>query len=98
MGLGKPGDNEEGAADGEEIAGRRRRFIVHERGDRRAVHQEAEEHLVSDEWASRGFGDETRGVLGHHLSYPRRGCRQLGAKRSEERRVGEECRSRWAPY
>ena len=26
-------------------------------------------------------------------------CRQvLGEKRSEERRVGKECRSRWSPY
>ena len=24
--------------------------------------------------------------------------RQVGAKRSEERRVGKECRSRWSPY
>src|SRR2546427_12052576 len=24
--------------------------------------------------------------------------RRLGAKRSEERRVGKECRSRWSPY
>ena len=23
---------------------------------------------------------------------------QLGLKRSEERRVGKECRSRWSPY
>src|SRR6266516_1494936 len=25
-------------------------------------------------------------------------CGQLGALRSEERRVGKECRSRWLPY
>src|SRR5260370_20003463 len=25
-------------------------------------------------------------------------ARALGAKRSEERRVGKECRSRWSPY
>src|SRR2546427_962073 len=24
--------------------------------------------------------------------------RELGARRSEERRVGKECRSRWSPY
>ena len=25
-------------------------------------------------------------------------CRELAAGRSEERRVGKECRSRWSPY
>ena len=24
--------------------------------------------------------------------------KEVGAKRSEERRVGKECRSRWSPY
>src|SRR6266540_992312 len=26
------------------------------------------------------------------------GCNLIGAARSEERRVGKECRSRWSPY
>ena len=26
------------------------------------------------------------------------GIRSMGAYRSEERRVGKECRSRWSPY
>src|SRR3712207_7566714 len=26
------------------------------------------------------------------------GCKQLDMHRSEERRVGKECRSRWSPY
>ena len=25
-------------------------------------------------------------------------CPELGGARSEERRVGKECRSRWSPY
>ena len=25
-------------------------------------------------------------------------CREAAAERSEERRVGKECRSRWSPY
>src|SRR2546430_9362328 len=35
-----------------------------------------------------------------HHSKPARGrwCGRTPAKRSEERRVGKECRSRWSPY
>ena len=32
------------------------------------------------------------------LGYPRRALRLHAAARSEERRVGKECRSRWSPY
>ena len=32
------------------------------------------------------------------LLYPRRNLELLGEMRSEERRVGKECRSRWSPY
>ena len=38
--------------------------------------------------------------LGHHVKRPRN-CLRLGlgiVGRSEERRVGKECRSRWSPY
>ena len=39
----------------------------------------------------------------YHTKYPSHGYRWLNAKirldtRSEERRVGKECRSRWSPY
>src|ERR1022692_4180470 len=36
--------------------------------------------------------------LGIHLSLQRIALGKLGFHRSEERRVGKECRSRWSPY
>ena len=46
-------------------------------------------------------GDATRGldfnVIGQVCDVVKR-CVQLGVQRSEERRVGKECRSRWSPY
>src|SRR5256886_8436444 len=44
-------------------------------------------------------GEEKRLGAGSYFSYPaldRHSTR--GAERSEERRVGKECRSRWSPY
>ena len=32
------------------------------------------------------------------VSRPRRFGKSMAANRSEERRVGKECRSRWSPY
>ena len=44
------------------------------------------------------FGPEDGGVLRFSLS-GFRACLGLGLEqRSEERRVGKECRSRWSPY
>src|SRR2546430_16835092 len=41
-----------------------------------------------------GRGEES--LPGRHIGiYP---ARQKGRRRSEERRVGKECRSRWSPY
>src|SRR2546430_17738134 len=37
-------------------------------------------------------------LAGAALRWSRRGGRRLTVWRSEERRVGEECRSRWSPY
>src|SRR5436190_19820221 len=37
-------------------------------------------------------------MLGHWLIFYREYHRQGKALRSEERRVGKECRSRWSPY
>src|SRR3712207_9373720 len=45
-------------------------------------------------------GGERRS-LSHWLlerGIPRDGVREGGSRRSEERRVGKECRSRWSPY
>ena len=33
-----------------------------------------------------------------HFTVPNEGLRNLVYTRSEERRVGKECRSRWSPY
>jgi len=38
------------------------------------------------------------GVLAHHLSHGRMEELPAAVARSEERRVGKECRSRWSPY
>src|SRR3712207_6911722 len=37
-------------------------------------------------------------VLEHHLAAQPAGRERDGGRRSEERRVGKECRSRWSPY
>src|SRR5256885_7080820 len=45
-------------------------------------------------------GQVAAGPLDIHVSVLRRGrsATQVQAARSEERRVGKECRSRWSPY
>ena len=40
---------------------------------------------------------EKNGAERHHLQNPA-GTAQPNQRRSEERRVGKECRSRWSPY
>src|SRR5216683_7743290 len=39
--------------------------------------------------------DATQAMAQHQFAFPRR---ERGKQRSEERRVGKECRSRWSPY
>src|SRR5256885_10773796 len=39
-----------------------------------------------------------RGARGRSAAVERGLCAGGGARRSEERRVGKECRSRWSPY
>src|SRR5256885_12512914 len=49
-----------------------------------------------------GDGGDFRGARGEREGAPlramRRGDQDLALLRSEERRVGKECRSRWSPY
>src|SRR3712207_7629758 len=46
-----------------------------------------------------GRAEEQPAVAGHPLPQRReRLVRRLRVERSEERRVGKECRSRWSPY
>src|ERR1035438_5019834 len=42
--------------------------------------------------------DFARGVIVEELDLRNRGCADEVCVRSEERRVGKECRSRWSPY
>src|ERR1044072_3642978 len=48
---------------------------------------------------ARGGGESLDAVAGRAVRQRIRGCaRGLAETRSEERRVGKECRSRWSPY
>ena len=75
--------------------------------DSGAAHREswkrlaAEAHVpMSDEFFAETFGQTNKDILtalfGREL--PEAEWRRLGERRSEERRVGKECRSRWSPY
>src|SRR2546425_749666 len=48
--------------------------------------------LLADEAAAHGVAQQLLSILRSELADPGRGTR------SEERRVGKECRSRWSPY
>src|ERR1043166_4260156 len=50
------------------------------------IHQQGFKYLFSPFWKSPDIGKHTQGLLA------------LIPARSEERRVGKECRSRWSPY
>ena len=52
---------------------------------------------------SKKFGDERQKALDNALKniekdFGKGAIMRLGQLRSEERRVGKECRSRWSPY
>src|SRR5256885_8268163 len=49
-------------------------------------------------YAWTGESDEAFRLLDHLLTVPTHGLTVSMLKRSEERRVGKECRSRWSPY
>ena len=44
------------------------------------------------------FGEIRLGFLGAEMVHPRYRLASQTHRRSEERRVGKECRSRWSPY
>src|SRR2546430_13769584 len=64
-----------------------------ERGERADDGAERVHQALETEGAAVGVGWNVRG----QKRFPRRGA-HAAAKRSEERRVGKECRSRWSPY
>src|SRR2546422_7857769 len=68
-------------------------------GDDEAVeHTGAPELLEPEVLPGQDVGDQAEGVGASQASQRYRvGVRDLAA-RSEERRVGKECRSRWSPY
>src|SRR5256885_10519214 len=54
---------------------------------------------VSDiEADAQGSQGDEYGGLSFHASTSRQKRRRIHLERSEERRVGKECRSRWSPY
>ena len=48
----------------------------------------------TDDWEQRKLGDVTQIIMGQSPD----GSTYSETPRSEERRVGKECRSRWSPY
>ena len=56
----------------------------------------APEHPVS--LTHHFFADRVAQLTGGEITVDVFDARQLGDARSEERRVGKECRSRWSPY
>src|SRR5256885_15448097 len=59
---------------------------IGEEDDGRALHHPGPAEMPADPGVRR------------HVRMPVRGIDVLEARRSEERRVGKECRSRWSPY
>src|SRR5260370_4346437 len=49
-------------------------------------------------WQSMQIGSERGGSIGMRVLLLMRNVEISGDERSEERRVGKECRSRWSPY
>src|SRR2546422_7575517 len=54
--------------------------------------------VASSRWLAEALGVVTPVVLASELGVEEGGPADDATARSEERRVGEECRSRWAPY
>src|SRR5260370_31244928 len=66
------------------------------RGDRGSERHKGTEPIDGAVLAGTRSGEPATGKPASRLIDQR--IRDLGGWRSEERRVGEECRSRWAPY
>ena len=58
----------------------------------------ANKATVTKEWVIVDATDQTLGRLGAKVAKLLRGKYKPNFTRSEERRVGKECRSRWSPY
>ena len=63
---------------------------------------ELPDDAFSEKWALKGRQGELRAELAllqaGRLAEQKREWDEQAAQRSEERRVGKECRSRWSPY
>src|SRR2546429_9951947 len=83
------------------VARQAKRFTVFSRLEFEREHTHADEVAAVDAFVA--FSDDRA-----HAQQPRAFCRPIarragaiffsGDNRSEERRVGKECRSRWSPY
>ena len=85
-------------------------FVITGNGSQKYLIQEAEKRLknvrylgwVSKEELMKQYFLADLGLMQHKNSFTQtvtsKFFRYLGAGRSEERRVGKECRSRWSPY
>ena len=49
-------------------------------------------------WLEDSTSEETRRFVEEQNAYTRSVLEGVSGRRSEERRVGKECRSRWSPY
>src|SRR5256885_7239837 len=58
-----------------------------------AAPRQPNEMLPRDDWL-----DDQDGMFFQEARDLRSNCREAAVLRSEERRVGKECRSRWSPY
>ena len=63
---------------------------------------QSEDDLRGAELMIQKYGDTAQGGMITHITYPDSFMTEqettIGSSRSEERRVGKECRSRWSPY
>ena len=54
--------------------------------------------LLKGDLTEKDFGMQGNGVQDEDILLVHEAQHQINARRSEERRVGKECRSRWSPY
>ena len=57
-----------------------------------------EEYMLAKSWRSRGDLKSAQKLVTSHLRLVAKIAMGYRGYRSEERRVGKECRSRWSPY
>src|SRR3712207_9044380 len=66
--------------------------------DEATAHLDSENEVLVQEALATALANRTSLVIAHRLSTIVSADLILVVQRSEERRVGKECRSRWSPY